>query len=191
MLAGENEASTRPVLGGFRAGMRELRHVEGRTNLLDVRYAQGQADKFPEVLAQVPDQGTNVIVVGSDTGVAAAEKATSNVPIAGFSCALDQLVDSLSRRGGNLMGVTCQSADLVAKQLRLSARRCLGSGALPCCRTRRPRTGWPMLALAIPGSATWMPVSARAVSGRAVPLGRAHTGPANRAQRGCSHRCVR
>ena len=118
-LSNENEASARPVVDALRAGLLELGQVEGRNYQIDIRYAQGQSDRYPALLSDLISRGTDVIVAASFPAAAAAKQATRTVPIAGYSCGLEFLVDSLARPGGNVTGVTCQSSELVAKQLQL------------------------------------------------------------------------
>ncbi len=119
VVAGENEAATRAILDAFRAGLLEYGQIEGRTYVLDIRYADGRLDRLPELVAGAISRDADVIVVGSYPGIRAAKQATSKVPIAGFSCGLELLVESLARPGGNVTGVTCQSSELVAKQFQL------------------------------------------------------------------------
>ena len=119
VVAGENEAKTRAILDAFRAGLRELGQIDGRTYVLDIQYAEGRLDRLPELVANAISRDAEVIVVGSYPGILAAKRATSKIPITGFSCGLELLVDSLAHPGGNVTGVTCQSSELVAKQLQL------------------------------------------------------------------------
>jgi len=96
-VAGDNEAATRAILDAFRAGLLELGQIEGRTYVLDIQYAQGRVDRLPELVAGAIGREADVIVVGSYPGIRAAKQATSKVPIAGFSCGLELLVESLAR----------------------------------------------------------------------------------------------
>ena len=118
-VASGNEASARAILEAFRVGLGELGQVEGRSFVLDTRYAEGRLDRYPELVADVISRGADVIVIGNYPGILAAKQATNKIPIAGFSCGMDLLVDSLGHPGGNVTGVTCQSSELVAKQLQL------------------------------------------------------------------------
>jgi putative ABC transport system substrate-binding protein len=113
------EASSRRNVEAMRAGLRELGYVEGRTVVLDLRYADGHLERYPELFSDVVKQGADVIVAGAYQGTLAANQATRTIPIVGVSCGVELLVESLSRPGGNVTGVTCQSPDLGAKQLQL------------------------------------------------------------------------
>ena len=118
-LSTADEAAARASVDAIRTGLRELGQIEGRSYVLDIRYAQGRFDRFPELVADVIGHGAEVIVTTSYPAALAAKQGTSKIPIAGSSCGLELLVDSLARPGGNVTGVTCQSSELVAKQLQL------------------------------------------------------------------------
>jgi len=98
-----------PTLHAFRQGMRELGYVEGRTVILETRFADGRQARFPDLVADLLRLQVDVLVVGSEVGVLAAQKATTTVPIvfAGVSDPVTPgIVTSLARPGGNTTGVT-------------------------------------------------------------------------------------
>src|SRR5262247_2754258 len=76
-LSGTPEPST---LKAFREGMRELGYVEGKNVVITSRFAEGDTDRFPDLVAQALKEKVDVLVVGSVQGVTAAKKATSIVP---------------------------------------------------------------------------------------------------------------
>ena len=96
VVAGENEAKSRAILDAFRAGLRELGQIEGRTYMLDIQYAEGRLDRLPELVTNAVSRGADAIVVGSYPGILAAKRATSKIPMTGFSCGLELLVESLA-----------------------------------------------------------------------------------------------
>jgi putative ABC transport system substrate-binding protein len=98
-----------PTLHAFRQEMRELGYVEGRTIILETRFAEGHQERFPDLVADLLRLQGDVLVVGSEVGVLAAQKATTTVPIvfAGVSDPVTPgIVTSLARPGGNITGVT-------------------------------------------------------------------------------------
>ncbi len=113
------EATSRQNVEAMRSGLRDLGYVEGRNLVLDLRYADGRLERYPELYADVVRQGADVIVAGAYQGTLAAQGATRSVPIVGVSCGVELLVDSLARPGGNVTGITCQTPDLGAKQIQL------------------------------------------------------------------------
>jgi putative tryptophan/tyrosine transport system substrate-binding protein len=103
-------ASPQPsTLRAFREGMRELGYVEGKTLVLETRYAAGRYDRMPGLISELLAQQVDVLVVGSDIGVLAAKTATATVPIV-FAGVTDPvgggIVSNLARPGGNVTGVT-------------------------------------------------------------------------------------
>jgi putative ABC transport system substrate-binding protein len=46
---GSTPAATAHNIEAFRQGMRELGHVEGKTFVLELRYGEARAERFPEI----------------------------------------------------------------------------------------------------------------------------------------------
>jgi putative ABC transport system substrate-binding protein len=93
----------------FRQGLAELGHVEGKDVILEMRFADGRQDRYPELVAELIKLKMDVIVTGSAPGAIAAKRATSTVPIV-FTGVSDPIaagiVTSLARPGGNITGAT-------------------------------------------------------------------------------------
>jgi len=117
-LSGSEEAS-RANVEALRDGLRALGHVEGRTYVLDLRYAEGQLERYPKLFEEIVRAGPSVILAGAYQGTRAASEATRTIPIVGISCGVELLVGSLARPTGNVTGVTCQSPELGPKQVQL------------------------------------------------------------------------
>ena len=49
---------------GFRRGMRDLGHVEGRNIVLDLRYAEGRPDRLAAIVAAFVQSKVDVILAG-------------------------------------------------------------------------------------------------------------------------------
>ena len=102
--------------------MQEHGWIEDRTMVIEYRWAEGRAERFPEFAAEFVRLKVDVIVTAGTDAVIAAKKTTSVIPIV-FGTAGDPvangLVASLARPGGNVTGLSNQSADIAGKQLDL------------------------------------------------------------------------
>ena len=113
-----------PFLEVFRHALRDLGYIEGQHIVIEYRYAQGVADRFPQLAAELVHLNIDVLVVGGTVAAKAARDQTTTVPIV-FALAADPvesgLVASLARPGGNVTGTTTLSinAQLSGKQLEL------------------------------------------------------------------------
>ena len=109
------------MVTAFVGRLRELGWIEGRTVAIEYRWAEGRPERFAEIAAEFARLKVDVIVT-SGGAVLAAKQATSVIPIV-FHAANDPvgsgLVASLARPGGNITGLSVQSADLAAKRLGL------------------------------------------------------------------------
>jgi putative ABC transport system substrate-binding protein len=63
LMNGSAGSTMDELLGGFRQGMKDLGHVEGRNFALEVRYANGDPAQMPTLAADLVDQKVDVIVV--------------------------------------------------------------------------------------------------------------------------------
>ncbi len=110
------------TVGVFRQGLRELDYVEGQNVALEVRSTDGRPDRLPDLAAELVRLKVDVILAPSNPVIAAAQKATTSIPIV-MSNATDPVasgfVASLARPGGNITGLTIQSPDVAGKALQL------------------------------------------------------------------------
>ena len=105
----------------FRAGLRDLGHVEGKNFVIESRFAEGNVDRLPDLAAELVRVNVDVIVT-SGPGVVAAQRATSTIPIVMlvFGDALATgVIASLSHPGGNITGSTFFYPELMAKRVEL------------------------------------------------------------------------
>jgi len=115
-------AATAYNIEAFRQGMRELGHVEGKTFILELRYGEGRAERFPEIARELVGLKLDMIVAASDAAIAAVKRETQTIPIV-MATSNDPvatgLVASLARPGGNVTGLSIISAELSGKRLEL------------------------------------------------------------------------
>jgi putative ABC transport system substrate-binding protein len=106
----------------LREGLRALGHVEGSTLEIEYRWAEGKADRLPELAADLVRAKVELIVASGDAPTRAAKAATSSIPIV-MATSGDAvgagLVASLAHPGGNVTGMTAINPELSAKRLQL------------------------------------------------------------------------
>jgi putative ABC transport system substrate-binding protein len=106
----------------LRQGLRDLGYVEGQNLLMEWRYSEGKAERFPELAAELVRQKVDLIVALSTPAALAAKHATQTIPVVMVYVADPVgtgLVTSLAQPGGNLTGVTDMATDLSGKRLEL------------------------------------------------------------------------
>ena len=107
---------------GFRQAMRDQGYREGRNLLLEIRAAEGRADRLADLAADLVRSRVDIMVVESGAAAIAAKKATQTIPIV-MGVVGDPLsaglVTNLARPGGNITGLTLQAPELSAKRLQI------------------------------------------------------------------------
>jgi len=106
--AGSASANQR-FLTSFESGLQELGYVEGKNVIVDVRWADGQVERLPELLIELVELHPDAIVVASGPAAQGAKRIVKSIPIVfvGVSDPLGKgLVTSLAHPGGNLTGLS-------------------------------------------------------------------------------------
>ena len=96
--------------------------MPGRNVNIEYRYAQGDAERIPALVAELVGLGVDVLLVSSQA-ISSAAEATRSIPII-MTFAIDDPVErgwaaSLARPGGNITGITLYAPELTAKRLEL------------------------------------------------------------------------
>jgi ABC-type uncharacterized transport system substrate-binding protein len=109
------ESAESPRGASFRWGLRALGYVEGQNLAFEWRSSGGQAERFPDLAAELVRLKVDVIVATDNPVIAAAQRATSTIPVVmvlAMAPVRTGFVSSLARPGGNITGVTFQGTDL-------------------------------------------------------------------------------
>src|SRR6266542_1030679 len=118
-----NFPSTNPARNeAFRDGLRELGYVEGKSIVIEWRYAEGKPDRLPALAAELVRFKVDVIVTAGPASTRPAKEATSAIPIVmGFDNdpVGSGVVASLARPGGNVTGLSTLAPEISGKQLEL------------------------------------------------------------------------
>ncbi len=106
----------------FRRGLRELGYVEGKTIVIEWRYAEGKLDRLSELAAEQVGLKVDVIVSAGPPITRAAKEATATIPIV-MAQDTDPVgngfVASLARPGGNITGLSTLLPEIGTKRLEL------------------------------------------------------------------------
>ena len=110
------------LVGPFRDGLRELGYVEGQHLVIAYRWAAGQYERFPALVAELVRLPVDVLMTGSTAAALAAKQATSTIPIVIVNvgdAVRTGLVASLARPGGNITGMSIMNPEVVGKMLEI------------------------------------------------------------------------
>ncbi len=105
-----------------RQGLRELGYVEGRTVMLEPRWADGRHDRLPALVDELVALNVDVIVAAATPASQAAKARAGRIPVvlvAVADPARSGLVASLARPGGRMTGLSLLTPELSGKRLEL------------------------------------------------------------------------
>jgi putative ABC transport system substrate-binding protein len=121
-MGNSTEALEANLVGPFREGLRKLGYEEGRNIVIHYRWAEGQYERFPTLIAELLTANVDVIVTAGTPAALAVKKATSTVPLVMIAVGDPVgtgIVPSLTRPGGNITGLSSIAPDLEGKRLEL------------------------------------------------------------------------
>ena len=121
-LTGRSMDAEAPLLGPFLAALGTAGFAVGRNLSVEYRFANGQDDRLPMLVAELVDQKPSLLVAFGRTTAIAVKAATASIPIvftSGADPVADKLVDSLNRPGGNATGLSVFTVELGPKRLAL------------------------------------------------------------------------
>jgi len=109
-------------LDAFRQGLTELGYVVGQNLMIEARFAGGQPDRLPTVVAELVGLPVDVILVRGTVPVRTAMAATTTIPLVTVGSedpVAFGLTASLARPGGNVTGLSSIAQQLNGKRLEL------------------------------------------------------------------------
>jgi putative tryptophan/tyrosine transport system substrate-binding protein len=115
-------SSPSPNLEAFRQGLRDLGYVEGKNIVIEFRSAEGKPDRIPSLVAELVQLNVDILVSQATGGIRAAKQATKTIPIVMVTVqdpVATGLIDSLSRPGGNITGLSRLTVELSGQRLEL------------------------------------------------------------------------
>ena len=107
---------------GLRHGLRDLGYEEGRNLRYAWRWSRSVTEQLPALAAELVALQPDVLVVSGSQAARAAQAATTIIPIVMALSSRPErlgLVQSLSRPGGNVTGLSTYSPQLAGKKLEL------------------------------------------------------------------------
>src|ERR1700704_802802 len=153
----------RPI-EAFRKKLQELGYVEGKSLIIEFRFAEGRDERYPAFAAELVARPVDLIAVWGTPAAFAAKRATTTIPIvigAAGDVVNTGLVSNLARPDGNITGFIALSVELEEKRLellkdvvpRLSRVAVLGNSLNPLSRLNldAARRAAQRLSLAIEG----------------------------------------
>jgi putative tryptophan/tyrosine transport system substrate-binding protein len=125
-------------------GLRELGYVYGEHFVTEPRGAEGKAERYPDLAAELVRLQVDVIVAVA-AALPALKQATRTIPVvmaghpdpvgAGF-------VQSLGRPGGNITGLSLQSVELTGKRVELLRELVQSAAPIAVLWDRRTQSVW-------------------------------------------------
>jgi ABC-type uncharacterized transport system substrate-binding protein len=106
----------------FMRGLHALGWVEGKTVLIETRYADGRADRIPGLSMELASLKVNVIVTVGTTAIQGVRDATTDIPIVmagGGDPVGTGLVTTLAQPGGRITGVSLAGKEVLGKAVEL------------------------------------------------------------------------
>jgi ABC-type uncharacterized transport system substrate-binding protein len=117
-----DNANLPSLLHPFRDGLRDIGYIEGENTRLDIRSAEGNLDRLPQLARGLIGSGADVLVTLGTPATLAAARATSRVPIVmvgvGDPVAIG-VAASPEHPGRNVTGLSLSSRAVIAQRLQV------------------------------------------------------------------------
>lgn len=121
-LGASSATTARAWVAAFEQRLAELGWQNGRTVVIDYRWADGRVDRATEIAATLAAERVDVIVTYNTPAILTAKRATATIPIVfalGANPVATGIVASLGRPGGNVTGLATSHAELIGKKIEI------------------------------------------------------------------------
>ena len=110
-------------MAAFEHGLRDRGYVPGEDVIIDIRSAEGEIGRYPQVVRDIVQSQPDVILTAVNANTSAVKAATQTIPIVmmiGTDVIRAGYVKSLASPGSNITGLSADvGADFVAKRFQL------------------------------------------------------------------------
>src|SRR5215213_8119818 len=129
-------------LNGLRKGLRDLGYVEGQNLIIEYRSADGRAERFPDLAAELVRLKVDLFVTRGTPATKAVQNATGTIPVVMATMGgPGAIVGSFARPGGHITGVITFSTELTAKRVEILKE--LVPGLARCLASQHGQSGRP------------------------------------------------
>lgn len=121
-VGNSSPAAEAAYVEAFQQGLRERGYIQGKNIVVNYLWAGGSNEKVSEIIAEFVKRKVDVIVTSGTFAPLVAKKATSTIPIVMASVGDPVgtgIVESLSRPGGNITGLSSLEEGLQGKRLEI------------------------------------------------------------------------
>ena len=114
-----SSAQLPPVWRSLKDRFAERGYIEGKNIKYEPRFADGDYDRIPQLLAELERSGVDVVFVPGTRAARISQNHLKKTPLIVYSCDPFEHVARLSRQGGNVTGVTCMTSEMTPKRLEI------------------------------------------------------------------------
>jgi putative ABC transport system substrate-binding protein len=111
-----------PWVAAFVSRLGELGWTQGKNVTIEYRWAEARGERYGEIANELASRKVDIIVTWASAPVLAVKRATTTIPVV-FAAQMDPVgtgvVESLSRPGGNITGMSIQTTDTAGKRIEL------------------------------------------------------------------------
>src|SRR5215475_11810365 len=108
-----------PPWEALKARLAERGYVAGKNLMFEPRWADGDYQRIPALLAELERSGVDVIFAVGTKNARISQDHVKRTPLVVYTCDAFDHVMRLARQGGNVTGVTCMTSELTGKRLEL------------------------------------------------------------------------